>query len=117
MSRILFNAKPKQIQVAAALAANAAIPIGMGLLHYDENHEFTADEMKIFWRNAAYFNADYVQGRCTKFWVRKPYQAIYGWQWMTGYETQADYETWYGKYATYKDLLEAAGITKMEVIE
>jgi hypothetical protein len=128
MAKLLFNATREQIQKAAALAAdkaNPGPPTSLGWLHFDNTHEFTPDEMKVFWNDKKdEFKADYVQGRCTKFaaWTMKGdfAKAVYGdavkgYDWMTGYETQEHYETWRNVYPTYADLLKAAGITDYKV--
>lgn len=121
MAKIVFNASKHQIQVAAALAANAAQPAGMGWLHYVRDQLFTAQDMKVFWDGKDEFKADYVQGRCTKFGVWRAHSSIYGKQvngfkWMTGYDTQPTYETWRHVYPTYEELLKVAGITDYKII-
>lgn len=120
MARIFFNATRDQIQFAGALAANAAEAVGLGLLHYRPEHEFTAKEMADYWIDDREFKIDYAEGRCTKFAVWTPRSVFsdedHGKKWMTALETNPDYETWCHKYPTYEDLLRAAGITDMKVV-
>lgn len=121
MAKLVFNASRKQIQKAAALAANHAMPVGLGMLQYDPQREFTEKDMESFWIGKNELRVDYAQGRCTKFGVWKADQRFYdddisGYEWMTGADTQPDYETWFTEYPTYEDLLRKAGITDMRRI-
>lgn len=121
MAKLIFNATKEQIQLAGALAATEAIPVGMGMLHYNPSHDFTAEEMKAYWTSDQEFEIDYAEGRCTKFGVWSAQHPVYGeetkgYKWMTGADTQPHYETWRTKYPTYEDLLRAAGITDMKRI-
>lgn len=117
MDLLIFNATKEQIQLAGALAADAASPVGMGIMQYQADHDFTAKEMKQFWSDRE-FHIDYAQGRCVKMRVWPADERFYkdtdGYEWMTGYPTRSDYETWNGKYPTYEDLLRAAGITDIK---
>lgn len=123
MAKLIFNATKEQIQLAGALAANEAEPVGLGMLHYRPEHEFTPEEMEAYWIDDKkdHFQIDYAEGRCTKFSVWKADQLFHsddvsGYEWMTGADTQSDYETWNSEYPTYEDLLRAAGITDMKRI-
>lgn len=127
MSKTYFNATKDQILTAAALAANEAMPQGLGHLHYDADRKFTAEDMKPYLIEKKHLtgpsiqklDCDYVQGRCTKFSVWRPFgfaEEPKGYKYVTGYETQDHYETWRTKYPTYVDLLKAAGITDYKVV-
>jgi hypothetical protein len=117
MGKLLFNATKQQILKAAALAFNESESAGMGLLHYRPEVTATPGSMEPYWINGE-LHCDWVQGRCMKFAVWKPYdpEMRRDWQWMTGLETQDQYETWRTKYPTYVELLQAAGIHEMMVV-
>jgi hypothetical protein len=127
MAKTYFNATKEQILKAAALAANAAIPAGLGYLHYKSEKVYGPEDMKRYLIEKKHLtgpsietlDCDYVDGRCTKFKVWRPFgfaEEPKGFKFVTGYETQPTYETWFTKYPTYVELLKAAGITDWRVV-
>ena len=98
-----FKATEKQVQKMAALASNASIPIGMGFLQHNPNKEFGAHDFEI--RGGIFL--DYVMGRMVKLRISKVKPDY--WE-IPDQEPTPDYQSWCGKYPTYKDLMEAAGI-------
>lgn len=60
MARVVFKATKEQIELACALAANAALPAGLGWLQYDANQKFDA---KFFNATERGIDLGYVQGR------------------------------------------------------
>jgi hypothetical protein len=117
MAKTVFNATKEQLRQMAALAANAALPVGLGLIHFQPDKEYTADDMKRY-EDREGIDCDYVDGRCTKLRVWRPYEREYAkkYRYMTGYETQPTYETWFTKYPSYVELLKAAGVTDFLVV-
>jgi len=62
-----FKATKQQVLEIAASAVNASIPVGMGLLHYEER-DYTPAEMEEFF-NKNYLAMDYVHGRMVKMGI------------------------------------------------
>jgi hypothetical protein len=110
---MIFKASKQQLREVAALATNAAKPMGLGLLHYKPERAFTAEDFKDV-NGKDGLHLDYVEGRMIKIGFY-PVQDRKGYYQQYTDATRFDYESWCNEYPTYTDLLKAAGITEIEV--
>jgi hypothetical protein len=98
-----FKATKDQIATLGALAVNASVPVGLGLLHAND-HVYTPEEILPMIRKDGLF-LDYVGGRMTKLYIRQEAQDEYSIRdWIS-----PEYQSWSDRY-TVQTLLEAAGI-------
>lgn len=93
----------EQLRKIAALAINASAPVGMGFIRYSPGDVDTAD------LNVKYgVSLDYVQGRMVKLNIsRAPGSKLVE---MPYGVPRREYQSWAGKYPTYAELFEAAGV-------
>jgi len=99
-----FKATEAQIKKVAALAVNASSPIGMGVLHYKADFEFSPSDFEV---DETGLHLDYVQGRMVKLNIRRIDGNTYK---ARDDAPTADYQSWVHKYPTYEALFSAAGI-------
>ena len=96
-----FKATEDQVKQMAANAVNAAQPVGLGVLHF-ENKEYGPEQFKII--NGGLY-LDYVAGRMTKLAIRN----VGTDRWEIGGEPRVDYQSWAVKYPSNKALIESVG--------
>jgi len=113
MSCLRFTATAQQVREACALAVNASSPMGMGWLHFQAGHEFTADDIKPYQREDGTFDLDYVEGRMVKLYIRR--LSPERWE-IWSDPPRSDYQSWCRTYPSYRDLLTAAGVTKFNEV-
>lgn len=100
-----FKATREQIVKVAQLAYGAAVPMGMGHLHYT-SAPLPAEAVEITNHG---LDMDYVQGRMVKLsvWPAAGEEGV--WE-VPDHEPRVDYQSWATVYPTYPALLKAAGI-------
>jgi hypothetical protein len=104
---ITFKATPYQIRQIFANAINASSPVGLGLLHF-EKRDYNPEECPgPTDGESEYISTDYFFGRMVKFSLKKsPTEGVYSVGWGGG-PPNRDYQSWAGKYPTYKALLDS----------
>ena len=100
----MFKATEEQILKLGANAVNAASPMGMGFLHFQEK-EYTAEDIGPCLSEWG-LDIDYFEGRMTKLHIRREKDG-----WDEPGEPRSDYQSWCSKYPTFKDLAQSVGVT------
>ena len=111
---LTFKAKPKQIMQMLANVANAARPVRLGWLNYDEKHRYEPEE---FEKNVCddhgepkdHCGLDYYGGRQVKLFLS--YNRRTG-EYSMPDSFNSSYQSFVWKYANPEMLLESVGITE-----
>jgi len=93
----------KVAEAAGLLAYRAAIPMGLGFLHYRPDDPQDAETIKPHVRPGKEVYMDYVSGRMVKLYIK-----VDGNRLITHDTPSYDYQSWCNKYPTYADLIGAA---------
>lgn len=91
------NITEEQAIKIATNAVNASAPVGMGFLHHEEKDYTEVEVMDSF----PHF--DYFHGRMVKLSFRKDGEEFV----FSDYEPDIEYQSWAGKYPTYRALVES----------
>ena len=92
-----FQATKLQVQQIAANAINASKPMGMGILHFQADANFTPEDIG----DAMSF--DYVQGRMVKLYIRD----LGGDKYEIADNPTPDYQSWCATYPTTEALIKS----------
>lgn len=97
-----FKATPEQVKQIIANAVNAAIPVGMGFLHFIPKTYTAADIPD----DRLVHGVDYFDGRMTKLYIESHGDGTYS---LPDDKPRRDYQSWCGSFPTYRALVESAG--------
>lgn len=107
---MIFKATDDQLAIVVANAVNASKPMGAGHFHYRPDHEFKPEDfIEHIKTNTDWVSFDYVEGRMVKLriWPDVDKKGYYS---CSNDRPREDYQSWYWKYPTYKELLATADI-------
>lgn len=100
---IKFRATKDQVKRMGAMAANAASPVGLGMIHSKLGGNFKPEDFDIDERLG--MSLDYVQGRMIKLVVRPVKDEPEIWQ-SNAFPPRSNYQSWAGKYPDTKLITE-----------
>lgn len=107
---IKFKATEDQVKRMGAMAANAAKPVGLGVMHFQPGENFKPEHFEI--SQYCGLSLDYVQGRMTKL-VIQPVKEESGLWWSNDFPPRDAYQSWAARYPGTSLITEAGG----EVVE
>jgi hypothetical protein len=112
-----FKATDEQVKAIAALACNAAQPVGAGWIHYQANRLFTTADFKIETYNTLprELSLDYVQGRQGKLCIVEDAGIPGIWIITRGDNPHPEYQSWCHRYPTEEAIIKAAGIAESDM--
>ena len=97
-----FTATEEQVKQIFCNAINASVPIGLGLLHY-EDKQYTPSEIQA--DSDGRFDADYFHGRMVKLGII-PMEEDGKWEIIRpSYPPNIEYQSWATKYPSLEELV------------